>query len=119
MGALAFFDFTIADGATTSGACDLREYDVVAFQADASFDGATISFLSSADPDPTSPGAKGYDAVVDSGGAAVTITITDDRYIALTEATSFLLASLGWTKIVSASTESGAQTLRVIARRCL
>lgn len=119
MGALAFFDFLIADGATTSNAVDLREYDVVAFQADASFDGATISFLSSGDANPDGPSAKGYDAVVDSAGAAVTVTITDDRYIVLTEATSFLLGALAWTKIVSASTETGAQTLRVIARRCL
>jgi len=117
--AKSIFEFTIADGATTSNPHDLREYEIVAIQADASFEGATISFLSSGDANPDGPSAKGYDAVVDSAGAAVTVTITDDRYIVLAQATQFLLAGLAWTKIVSASTETGAQTLRVIARRCL
>lgn len=117
--AKSIFEFTIADSATTSNAQDLRECEIVAIQADASFEGATISFLSSADPNPDGPSAKGYDAVVDSAGAAVTITITDDRYIVLAQATQFLLAGLAWTKIVSASTETGAQTLRVVAKRTL
>lgn len=115
--AKAILTATIADSATTTPALDLREHEVLALQADASFDGATISFLGCAHPDPTAPDAPGYDAVVDSAGAAVTITITDDRYILLTEAQQYLLRGLAWIKVVSASTETGAQTLRIITRR--
>ena len=117
--AKAIFTATIADGATTSGAIDLREYDVVGMQFDASFEGATISFTGCAHPDPGAPDSPGYDAVVDQSANALSVTVTDDRYIVFDEEWQRNLAGLAWCKIVSASTETGAQTIRIVAKRCL
>lgn len=119
MGSKAIFTATIADGATTSNAIDCREHEIVAMQFDASFDGATISFTACAHPDPSAPDAPGYDAVVDNAGNAVSITVTDDRYVVFDEEPMRNLAGLAWFKIVSASTESGAQTVRIVAKRIL
>lgn len=105
-------DFVIANGETTSNAQDLSEYDIVGFQI-GTFTGATFSFLARATE------ADTYVAVVDNAGNAVSVTATDDRYIVLDEEPMRNLSGLRWVKIVSASSEAAARTVRCVLRRSL
>lgn len=100
----------IGNGAATSSEADLREFSIIAIEMPAAFTGATFSFTSTAQPEPTAT----FLTVVDDAGGAVSITATDNRYIVLTAATAQLLAGLARTKIVSASNEGAARTVTLV-----
>ena len=55
-------------------------------------------------------------AVVDDTGAAVSITATDDRWVALSGAVAAKLAPFRFLKLVSASEEEAARTIRFAVR---
>ena len=112
MGALFPMRVVIADGQTTSNEIDLTEYKVVGMQIAASVEGATFSFLGRASAN-VQHGLSAV-AVVDNAGNALSITATDDRYICLDQDPLNNLQSVRFLTIVSASSETGAQTIWLV-----
>ena len=100
---------TIAEGATTSSAIDLSQSTFTALLIPNGFTGATITFEASVD-------GTTWKAVVDDTGAAVSITATDDRWVALSGAVAAKLAPFRSLKLVSASEEEAARTIRFAVR---
>ncbi|HQN97769.1 MAG TPA: hypothetical protein PLM61_15445 [Thermoanaerobaculales bacterium] len=100
---------TIAEGATTSSSIDLSQSTFTALLIPDGFTGATITFLAAVD-------GETWKAVVDDTGAAVSITATDDRWVALSGAVAAKLAPFRFLKLVSASEEEAARTIRFAVR---
>lgn len=112
MGSLHRLRAVIADGQTTSNEVDLSEYRLVAIQLAASVEGATLSFLGRASVEPDD--ALSAVAVVDNAGNAVSVTATDDRYIVCDAEPLENLRGVRYLTIVSASSETGAQTIFLV-----
>lgn len=102
---------TIAEGATTSSSIDLSQSTFTALLIPDGFTGATITFLAGLAVD-----GETWKAVVDDTGAAVSITATDDRWVALSGAVAAKLAPFRFLKLVSASEEEAARTIRFAVR---
>lgn len=100
---------TIAEGATKSSAIDLSQSTFTALLIPDGFTGATITFEASVD-------GETWKAVVDDTGAAVSITATDDRWVALGGAVAARLAPFRYLKLVSAGAEGAARTILLSAR---
>lgn len=100
---------TIAEGATTSSSIDLSQSTFTALLIPDGFTGATITFEASVD-------GTTWKAVVDDTGAAVSITATDDRWVALSGAVAAKLAPFRMIRLVSASAEGAARAILLAAR---
>lgn len=100
---------TIAEGATKSSAIDLSQSTFTALLIPDGFTGATITFEASVD-------GTTWKAVVDDTGAAVSITATDDRWVALSGAVAAKLAPFRMIRLVSASAEAAARAILLAAR---
>lgn len=116
-GALVRLRAVIADGATTSQEIDLSEYELVAMQLGASVEGATLSFLGRASA--TLADALSAVQVVDNAGNVVSITATDSKYVVCDDEPLKNLRGVRYLTIVSASTETGAQTVWLVCENRL
>lgn len=105
LGDLSIIKATIASGGTTSGAVDCRGHQLVGIEMPGDFTGVALSFLSSRLEDGT------FQAVTDSAGNAVSLTVAADRHVVFDGDTLSKLLGLGWTKVVSGSAEGAARDL--------
>lgn len=112
MGTLARMRVTIPNAGTTSNEIDLTEWKIVGLQFAASVEGATVSFLGRASDLPSD--GLSAKAVVDNAGNALSITATDDSYICLDQDPLNNLQSVRFLTVVSASSETGAQTVWLV-----
>jgi hypothetical protein len=100
-------DVTIANGQTTSDAFDTEHYKVGALHF-GTMTGTTMTFEAAEKVDGT------YRQLVDDSGAAISITVTDDRATGLTSnAASMAIAGVRWLKLVSGSSEGAERTIGV------
>lgn len=102
-GMLQRYDATIANGATSSEAMDLRGLALVGVQFPATFTGTTVTFTMS------DSFAGTYVPVYNSAGA-ISYTIAQARYYAI-DPKDF--HGIRFLKIVSGSAEGGARTVKL------
>lgn len=91
---------TIGDGETESGVLDTLHYRIGTLHFDSEFDGTTLTFKASQEPDGT------FQDVYDDSGSQVSLTVAADRAVALaSEGAAMALAGFRYLKLVA-----GAQT---------
>lgn len=104
---------TIPINETTSDAVDLQLVDhlgsIVGIQMPAAFTGASISFQVSGD-DST------YQALYDSSNTLLSITVSASRTYGFTDSVRATLAHWRYIKIVSASSEAAARSIKLITK---
>lgn len=97
----------IALSGTTSEAVDLSGTTLCGIHMPAAFTGTALTFLAASAADGT------YQAVKDSAGDPVSVTVAQGTYVQLDPA---VFAGIQYLKVVSGSTEAAARTLTLAAR---
>ena len=105
-GKLSTVTATIAASATTSGACDCGNMNIVGIITPAALTGTALTLKASVD------GTNFFD-VYDSGGTQVSVTVSTSRYISLVPSD---LASMDYVKVVSGSAEAAEREIILIVR---
>ena len=104
-------EVVIDNGETVSGEVDLEDYTAVAVMMPAAFTGTAITFQAS-----DVSGGTFYE-VTDGAGAAVSVVVSNEEIISITEAKKEALAPLRFIKLVSGSTEGAERTLKLLLKR--
>lgn len=100
----------IAIDETTSGAVDCGAASAVGLFTPSTLTGTAVTFLGAHDEDGT------YQAVVDSAGAAVSVTVSASKAIGFSAAVVAALLPWRFLKIVSGATETAARTLYLMTK---
>lgn len=102
----ADFEVTVADGATESGAVDLKGFTPVGVSIPTGLEGTTLGFKVASDA------IGGTYRTLMSGGSAVSLTVAADRYVALDPN---VFAGVRFLKLIIAA-QTGAIVLEIHVR---
>ena len=103
---LANFTATIAISATVSDAIDLGGASLNAIVTPLALTGTTMTFQGSHD-------GTTYNAIYDTAGAAVTVTVAASRFIPLAPSD---FSGVRYIKVVSGSAEAAARSITLVGR---
>jgi hypothetical protein len=103
----------IDNGGTTSNAVDMTNFILSGVYIPTVFTGTTLTFLA-ANPAAKDKDKADYFSLNDSAGAAVSVTVAGQRFVAFTQAIAELFKSVQYLKVVSGSAEGAARTIYLI-----
>jgi hypothetical protein len=112
-------DVTIGAGGTTSAVAEApvglfgEAAQFLGIIMPAAFTGSTVSFQVSDDYDKDAASGNFY-GVYDSSGSLVALTVGTSRFVTLTAIQYQQIGKFRWLKVVSASTEGSARSLRLV-----
>ena len=104
-------EVVIDNGETVSAEVDLEDYTMMAIMMPAAFTGTAITFQAS-----DVSGGTFYE-VMDGAGNAVSLVVSNEEIISITEAKKDALAPLRFLKLVSGSSEGAKRTLKLLLKR--
>lgn len=102
-GDIAIIKVSIASGAATSDAVDIRGYALTGVELPSAFTGTTLTFTAARARTGT------YKEVTDDAGAAISLVVAADKVVTLAAADSPALRGLPFIKAVSGSNEGAAR----------
>lgn len=108
-GVIDTWTVTVPTGTTTSTTIDLAGYAFVAFLLP-SMTGATATIHGSIND-------SSYAEIVDDAGTALSITLTDSKWVTLSSALAAKLAPFRYIRLVSAGAEADTRTITIAAKR--
>lgn len=116
-GQLVQAPLVIPNGTARTNKLDLRAHELVALVMPADWTAASVSFEARLAPRNESDrltDAAPWQAVTDSAGAAITLTVAEDQYIVLTSAHLCAVYGLSQARIVASANQGAERTLIAI-----